>query len=67
MYPKEIQEIEKCFVSTLQRLTIRKKPALVKNLRSTLLLRLTDTTYSQALSHYCLMRVLLPAAFPPWA
>tara|TARA_Y100000296_G_C5162340_1_gene252575 strand:+ start:1246 stop:1449 length:204 start_codon:yes stop_codon:yes gene_type:complete len=67
MYPREIQEIGKCFVQTLQRLSIRKKRALVKKLRSTLLFRLTDTTYSQALSHYCLMRVLLPAAFPPWA
>ena len=35
--------------------------------RSTVLSRLLITIYSQALSHYCTMRELLPAAFPPWA
>ena len=40
---------------------------LVVKVRSTLLLGLGDATYSQALSRYCSMRALLPAAFPPWA
>ena len=34
---------------------------------STMLFGLLVTTYSQALSHYCTVRELLPAAFPPWA
>ena len=38
-----------------------------KKLGSTVLRGLPNTTYSQALSHYCLARELLPAAFPPWA
>ena len=33
----------------------------------TILDRLPTTSYSQALSHYCSMRGLLPAVFPPWA
>ena len=37
-----------------------------RKVRSTILLGLTSTTYSQALSHYCLVRVLLSAEFPPW-
>ena len=40
---------------------------LYQEMRSTILVGLSDTTYSQALSHHCLVRVLLPAAFPPWA
>ena len=39
----------------------------VKIGRSTMLFGLLVTTYSQALSHYCTVRELLPAAFPPWA
>ena len=33
----------------------------------TVLDRLLQTSYSWALSHYCTMRKLLPAVFPPWA
>lgn len=33
----------------------------------TVLDRLPQTSYSRALSHYCTMRKLLPAVFPPWA
>ena len=40
---------------------------LYQEMRSTILVGLSDTTYSQALSHHCLVRVLLPAEFPPWA
>ena len=38
-----------------------------KELGLTLLDGLFGATYSRALSHYCWMRGLLPAAFPPWA
>ena len=39
----------------------------LKIVRSTMLFGLLVTTYSQAPSHYCSVRELLPAAFPPWA
>ena len=35
--------------------------------RPTILRGLLHTTYSQTLSHYCLTRKLLSAAFPLWA
>ena len=38
---------------------------MTKELGLTLLDGLLDATYSRALSHYCWMRGLLPAAFPP--
>ena len=40
---------------------------MTKELGLTLLDGLFGATYSRALSHYCWMRGLLPAAFPPWA
>ena len=40
---------------------------LEKELGLAILDRLREITYSRALSHYCWMRGLLPAAFPPWA
>ena len=33
----------------------------------TMLDRLPQTSHSRTLSHYCTMRKLLPAVFPPWA
>jgi len=41
--------------------------AIEKGSGPTVLVRLPAVTYSQALSHYCPTRGILPAAFPPWA
>ncbi len=38
-----------------------------KDVGPTVLHGLPATAYSQARSHYCLTRELLPAAFMPWA
>ena len=46
---------------------VKQEEMMPKGLGSTILAGLRYDAYSQALSHYCLTRGLLPAVFPPWA
>ena len=52
-------------MNALEELTDRGK--IKKDLGPTVLDGLPNAAYSQARSHYCPTRGLLPAAFPPWA